>query len=95
MSDTPVIYLAVIGTWGGDISVGAYDPQYGDQISSHVCSNESFMRHDLIDRKQGVRDELARRYPDGYDIVTIPIGEELPAPTYSHKPEGKEGQAQS
>ena len=74
---TPKVYVFVADRCLSGDMVGAAMAEDGTVLGRHICSNESWLRHDLHDRPAG-RSACEAHYPDGYDLVVLPEGEVPP-----------------
>jgi len=72
----PVIYLFSNARSGDGIAYSMAED--GTVLGSHWCSHPGYMRHDLHDRSDR-RAACEAHYPDGYQLVVLPLGEVPPA----------------
>jgi hypothetical protein len=77
----PKVYVFCNGCKSRDWHNGYAMAEDGTPLAGHVSSSHEFVRHDLGDQKLGypkgwTREEYAKHYPDGYEVVWIE-GDEL------------------
>lgn len=74
----PVMLYAVVGpSGGGDLPGVLVDGETGAVIWSHVSSSRWWSEQDLT-VSFGRNYELARRYPDGYDVTFLDGWSQVP-----------------
>lgn len=75
----PSIYVVVTGRLGhGDVAgVLVVD---GKPLWSHLSSSVTYLKRDLTDGFGDRKEELERRFPDGYnvEVFDLPEGDKLP-----------------
>lgn len=77
MSDKPTVYVCVTGSNGHDVA-GTLLLDSGEAPWGHMSSSREWLRLDLTENF-GRREELERRYPDGYEVQVLDIEDEIPA----------------
>jgi hypothetical protein len=77
------IYVVVTAEWGGHDVVGC--SVTADRAwFSHVSSDTRWLTRDTTDGFSDRRAQLEAAYPDGYEVVLINPGAELPAEIAHH-----------
>ncbi len=72
------VYVVVEGRWPGGDASGSLLLDFGEVLWSHLSSSLSWLKSDLTTGFVDRRVHLADRYPDGYDVVVVDIGDEIP-----------------
>lgn len=72
------LYVVALGRFGADDISGVLITGNGEGIHQHVSSSIGWLVADLTSHF-GRKAELEQRYPDGYEIVTIDLGDDLPS----------------
>ncbi len=74
----PKIYAVHNGEFGSGMEIWIVIAEDGHFLGSHVCSNRTFVQHDLFDRadRQVVNEA---HYPDGFEMMILQKDEQLPA----------------
>lgn len=81
--ELPKVYIYPAGKFGLDDYFMVALADTGDWALEHVCSDTSWGRHDLHDRKRKFYEERFGGFGDGefYDLVQVDSADEIPLPT--------------
>lgn len=79
----PTVYVVVIAEWGDDLSgtlivPDASSPDGWRALWAHLSSSIEWLRSDLTIGFGDRRFELARRFPDGYDVDVVALDDVIP-----------------
>lgn len=69
----PKIYVSYVlaPNWGPTEVLAFALAEDGTGLGSHLCSNPTFIRHDMGFTSSRHRDAYDKHYPDGYDLEFI------------------------
>ena len=79
----PRIYVWVNGAFGDDDITGAAIAEDGTWLAGHVSGNRSFFRKDMGLTSERKHDAYRAHFPDGYELVEVPEGQEKEHPGLS------------
>jgi hypothetical protein len=78
-AQVPTVYVVPHAQWStGDIS-GCLLLESGEVLWSHISSSMGWLQRDLTSGFGDRREELERRYPDGYNVVVAEKEGDVPA----------------
>lgn len=77
------IYVVVTAEWGGHDVVG-YSVSADRAWFSHVSSDARWLKRDTTDGFRDRREQLEAAYPNGYEVVLVELGAELPVEIAHH-----------
>jgi hypothetical protein len=72
----PKIYIWVNSGHGTDWQVGMAMTEDGHFLASHISSCRDWFRHDMGLKSDWKHETYREYYPDGYELVEVPEGEE-------------------
>lgn len=77
----PRLYMLVTHTYGTEVVGTLYDHQ-GEPLWQHMSSSLEWLRLDLTSGFASRREDLASRYPEGYEAVLVNRDMDNPDATY-------------
>lgn len=77
----PRLYIFITYRLGTDVGGTLYDHE-GEPLWSHLSSSVEWLKVDLVGGFTSRREDLAKRYPDGYEVVLVNRDIDNPDATY-------------
>lgn len=78
-SSQGTVYVCPQSTWGSGDVAGCLLLDTGEVPWSHMSSSMGWLTRDLTSGFTDRREELERRYPDGYEVIVAEADGDIPA----------------